>query len=148
MRKKTKPAEPVPQPQRKDVASNWATFFRDQRSPFLRSQLITALMAGRQLEVERLPPAALLDAVVIAMAARVYHEAEIVDDFDALLRRTDEVWKDPMWTRRIFDQVHMSAANAIIKGLAEFVCTEDLYIPELVGWYLAHDVPVYFEKEL
>jgi hypothetical protein len=142
---KPKAQEPTP-PQ--DSAPYWEFFFRDQRSPLLRSQIVTALMAGRQLEVERLPPASLLDAVVLASAARVYHEAEIIDDFNALLRRTDEAWKDPQWTCRTFDQTHRNVADFIIRGLTEFVAYEDLYIPELTKWLLEHDPPEYFSEEL
>jgi hypothetical protein len=138
----------VPEPACRDVAPNWTTFFRDQRNPVLRSQLITALMAGKQLEVERLPVSVLLDVVVLSMAARTYHDAEIIDDYQALLRRTDELWKDPMWTKRTFDQFHMSVADFIIRGSSEFVCYEDQYIPDLVGWLLEHDPPAYLEREL
>lgn len=129
-------------------APGWEFFFRDQRSPVLRSQLITALMSGHPLEVERLPKTALLDVVLLSMAARNYHEAEIIDDYNALLRRTDEVWKDPSWTRLTFDQTHSNAADFILKGMAEFKCHEDLYIPELLRWLLENEPPVYFSEEL
>jgi hypothetical protein len=138
----------VEQPRVVDRAPGWAIFFRDQRSPFLRSQLITALMAGKQLEVERLPTSTLLDVVILSMAARNYHDAEIIDDYNALLRRTDDAWKDPMWTRRIFDQTHMNVADFILRGATEFVCYEDQYIPALVSWLLEHDPPTYFSEEL
>jgi hypothetical protein len=128
--------------------SDWEFFFRDQRSPLVRSQLITALMAGRPLEVERLPAAALLDAVLLSMTARNYLDAEIVDDYHALLRRADEAWRDPMWTRRVFDQTHLGAADFVVRGATEFKCFEDLYIPAFVGGMLAGDPPVYFKKEL
>jgi hypothetical protein len=131
-----------------DSAPYWEFFFRDQRSPLLRSQMVTALMAVRHLVLLRLPLASLLDAVVLASAARVYHEAEIIDDFGALLRRTDEAWKDPQWTCRVFDQTHRNVADFIIRGLTEFVAYEDLYIPELAKWLLEHDPPEYFSEEL
>lgn len=131
-----------------DRAPCWSIFFREQRSPLLRSQLITALMSGHQLEVERLPVSTLLDAVVLSMTARNYSDAEIVDDYNALLRRTDTVWQDPMWTRRTFDQTHINVADFIIRGADEFTCTEDEYIPQLVDWLLGHEVPEYFSEEL
>lgn len=132
----------------KDQAPYWEFFFRQQRSPLTRSQLITALMSGHQLEVERLPVGALLDAVVLASTTRVYHEAEVVDDFHALLRRTDAAWKDPLWTCRTFDQTHCNVASFIIMaGKTEFTAWEDLYIPDLVGWLLEHDPPEYFSAE-
>lgn len=131
-----------------DKAPYWDFFFRDQRSPLLRSQLVTALMAGRRLEVERLPTASLLDAVVLSSAARSYHEAEVVDDFHALLRRTADTWKSPTWCRRVFDQTHSNAASFILMGVTEFVAAEDAYIPDLAGWLLEHDPPEYFAKEL
>lgn len=146
MAKKQKPAPALPI--RRDAAPCWHIFFRDQRSPFIRSQLITALMSGHPLEVERLPTSALLDAVLLSMTARNYFEAEIIDDYNALLRRTDTAWKDPMWTRRIFDQVHMNAADFIVRGATEFKCHEDQYIPDLVGWLLENEPPQYFKKEL
>jgi hypothetical protein len=131
-----------------DRAPCWEIFFRDQRSPLLRSQMITALMSGHQLEVERLPASTLLDVVLLSMSARNYSDAEIIDDYTALLRRTDSTWRDPMWTRRTFDQTHMNAADFIIRGATEFTCFEDEYIPDLVHWLLEHDVPEYFSEEL
>jgi hypothetical protein len=139
-------AEEAPRPA--DRAPYWDFFFRDQRSPFIRAQLVTAMMAGKSLEVERLPVGALLDAVLLASAARCYHEAEVVDDFNALLRRTDEAWKAPGWTCKVFDQTHMNAADFIIRGTTEFTALEDSYIPDLVGWLLEHDPPEYFKMEL
>lgn len=134
--------------ERSITAPYWAFFFRDQRSPFLRSQLITALMSGHALEVERLPTVTLLDAVLLSSTARCYHEAEIIDDFNALLRRTDDTWKAPDWTCRVFDQTHTAAADFILRGVAEFENAEDVYIPDLVEWLLEHDPPAYFKKEL
>lgn len=129
-------------------AAGWELFFRDQRAPFVRSQLVTAIMAGRVLEVERLPVIALLDAVLLATAARVYLEAEIIDDYQTLLRRADDAWKDPMWTCRVFDQTHSAAANFVIQGSTEFKCYEEAYIPDFVARMLEQDPPVYFKKEL
>lgn len=137
-----------PTPISQDRAPCWETFFRDQRSPLLRSQLITALMSGHQLEVERLPHGALLDAVVLSMTTRNYLDAEIIDDYTALLRHVDQLWRDPMWTRRVFDQYHTAAAGFIVRGSDKFVCTEDLYIPDLVRWLLEHEPPQYFSEEL
>lgn len=134
---------------RSDQAVGWDVFFSRQRSPVLRSQLITALMSGHPLEVERLPSATLLDAVVLSTAARVHLEAEIIDDYTSLLERTNNVWKDPMWTCRVFDQYHMSAASFMLMGgAADFACKEDEYVPEFVQWLLEHESPEYFSKEL
>ncbi len=128
---------------------HWQLFFRDQRYPFLRSQLITAMMAGKPLEVDRLPGASLLDAVLLSFAARTYHEAEIVDDYEALCRRTEAAWKEPTWTRRTFDQYHTGTADFIIRGVAqEFICAEDQYIPDMLGSLLASEPPAYFREEL
>lgn len=145
---KKKAQKPTPIIISQDRAPCWEVFFRDQRSPLLRSQLITALMSGHQLEVERLPHGALLDAVVLSMTTRSYFDAEIIDDYTALLRHVDELWRDPMWTKRIFDQYHTNAASYIIRGSSRFVCAEDLYIPDLVGWLLEHEPPQYFSEEL
>jgi hypothetical protein len=128
--------------------SDWEFFFRDQRAPVLRSQMITALMAGHPFEVERLPTATLLDAVVLSMAARNYLDAEIVDDYNALLERTDAVWKEPTWSRRVFDQTHCGAADFIIRGATAFTCYEDMYIPQFVSSLLEQDPPEYFKREL
>ncbi len=129
-------------------APNWDVFFHYQRNPLLRSQLITALLSGHQLEVERLPAATLLDAVLLSMAARNYAESEVIDDYSALLRRVDEAWKSPLWTRRVFDQTHMGTADFILRGTSEFTCHEDAYIPDFVTWLLEHEVPNYFAEEL
>src|SRR5258708_1661037 len=83
-----------------NAAPCWAVFFRDQRSPFLRSQLITALMSGHPLELERLTNPVLADVLLLASTTRNYFEAEIIDDWEGLLRKVEEVWKNPMWTRR------------------------------------------------
>ncbi len=137
----------VDEPERR--LEDWEVFFSRQRSPVLRSQMITAMMAGRPLEVERLPAAALLDAVVLSMAMRSYHEAEVVDDYAALLRRADAAWQDPMWTCRVFDQYHCNIASFIVRmGNAEFVAYEDLYVPDYAARLLSQDVPEYFDREL
>jgi len=145
--RKLSPERAVPK-EAPEQAPYWAFFFQDQRSPLLRSQLVTALLAGTPLEVERLPPGALLDAVLFCMAAREYHSAEIIDDYSALLRRTDTLWKEPTHSRKVFDQIHSSTADFVLRGLNEFAAYEESYIPELVGWYLNHDAPEYFGKEL
>lgn len=146
---KAKKQQPVQPRVQQDVAPYWAFFFRDQKAPILRSQLITALMAGKQLEVDRLLTPMLLDVVIVSMASRFYHEAEIIDDYQALLQRTDTAWGDPMYTRRTFDQVHSNVASFIVRGSTEFKCFEDQYIPDLVGWYLERpEVPNYFSKEI
>ena len=131
-------------------APYWEVFFRQQRSPLLRSQLITAVMAGKQFETDRLPKAALADAVLLSMAARNYVEAEIVDDYPALLRRTDETWKEPDWTCKVFDQSHTGTVDFIVRGVTttRFTCAEDAPIPGLVEWLLDHDCPDYFAEEL
>lgn len=127
----------------------WETFFQCQRSPVLRSQLLAALLNGTRLVVERLPQSALLDAVLLGFAARVYCEAEIVDNWAELLRRTEEEWERPDWTCRIFDSIHTSAANNIVKGqVSNFTCVEEQYIPDMVQWYLEHDLPEYFSQEI
>lgn len=130
-----------------DPLSNWRTFFCRQRHPLLRSNVTATLMAGRVMEVERLPKAALLDALLLAFTARTYFDAEVVDDFPALLRRADEVWREPGWSCRVFDQAHCAVADFIIRGSAEFVCREDLYIPAMVGRILAEDPPAYFADD-
>ena len=126
----------------------WETFFMCQRSPVLRSQMLTTLMAGTPIEAERVPVAALLDVVLIAMAARQYCAAEIADDYRALLSRTEELWARPDWTTRVFSSLHAGTANFILKGSTEFTCAEDLYIPSMVAWYMRYDPPSYFTKEL
>jgi hypothetical protein len=139
-----KPARPVPE----DRALYWRYFFNGQRCPVLRSQLVTALMAGTQLEVDRLPHAVLADAVLLSLAARAYHNAEIVDDYMGLLDRTNEVWRAPEFTHKVFDQTHLSTVSFIARGSTEFRCVEDQYVPVMVGWYLTHEAPSYFKKEL
>lgn len=131
------------------MAKSWETFFSRQRNPVLRSQLITALMSGHALEVERLPAATLLDVVVLSTASRMHLEAEIIDNYEALLRHTEEVWKDPLWSCRVFDQFHMMAAGFMLRGVAhDFAIYEDQYVPEFVQWMLEQEPPVYFKKEM
>jgi hypothetical protein len=148
MPKKVKPVA-VPAPLLfEDKAPYWAFFFQRQRSPFLRSQIMTALMAGQPFELDRLPPAVLLDVLMLATACRYYLEAEVIDDYPALLRRVNDVWKDPLFTHRVFDQVHMSTASMLaIHGLEKLEEVEVRYIPSLAEWVLQHDPPTYFLKE-
>ena len=126
----------------------WENFWLRQRHPVLRSQLITALMAGTVVEVAQVPTAALLDAVLIATAAREYCQAEVVDDYQALLYLAKETIDQPDYTHRATDSIHGNAACLIIYyGLRKFVSAEDLYIPEMIEQYLQQEVPNYFLKE-
>jgi hypothetical protein len=147
-KRKQKQQETVVQPTNHDRAPYWEVFFKCQRSPVLRSQLITALMAGKPLEVERLPPAALLDVVMLSMVTREYYQAEIIDDYVALLRKTDTIWREPMWTCKIFDQYHLHTADYVVRGSTELVSYEDRYLPGLVQWYLNAEAPSYFKEEI
>jgi hypothetical protein len=126
----------------------WETFFKCQRSPVLRSQILAALMCGTPFTVDKLPVAALPDVALLATASRGYCEAEIVDDYAALLGRVEEEWRRSEWTCRAFDSSHLNCLDFICKGTREFVALEDAYIPALVRWVLAQEVPQYFKKEL
>ncbi len=132
-----------------DTAPRWAFFFTCQRYPMLRSQLITAIMSGTSLCVERINKHMLLDVVLLATACREFHNAEIVDDFQGLLDRTEEEWRRPEWTCRVFSSIHAGWANFIINhGTRDFIAPETRYIPALAGWLLEHDAPAYFSEEL
>ena len=123
----------------------WKQFFMCQPNPVLRSQLLAALMAGQVLQVERLPVAVLQDAVLLAMAARNYCEAEVVDDYAALLQRTRDEWRRPDFTHALMDQTHGYWVDAIVeRGASSFDNYEEQYIPEMTAWFLAHDAPSYF----
>jgi hypothetical protein len=127
----------------------WESFFKCQSSPVFRSQLLAGLMAGTKLEVARIPTSTLVDAVLLATAARTYCDAEIVDDYQNLLDRARDAWRAPDWTTRVFDSLHLNKADFILThGQTEFVCTEDEYIPAMVRWYLGQDAPAYFANEL
>jgi hypothetical protein len=126
----------------------WEVFFYCQPNPVLRSQLLTCLLAGNRLLLDHIPMIMSLDAILISFTARTYCEAEIIDDFQGLLDRTEEEWRQPTFTHRVFDSMHGSAANWVIKGSQEFGCPEEQYIPRMVQWYLEHDVPAYFVREL
>ena len=126
----------------------WETFFRCQKAPLLRHQILMALMAGTPFCVERLPSAVLLDVLLVATAARQDCGAEVVDDYDGLVTRVRAAWARPDWTCRVFDSIHLDKANCILDGRTEFICSEDVYIPNMVGWYLQQDVPEYVAKEL
>jgi len=126
----------------------WESFFHCQPVPVLRSQLLTTLMAGTPLDAARVPHGALLDAVLLAPACRSYHQAEIVDDYQGLLDRTEEEWRAPNWTARVFSSIHGNAASFILHGAREFSCAEEQYIPAMAAWYIQHDAPAYFAREL
>lgn len=131
----------ISQPQRPRC---WESFFMCQPSPVLRSQLLTALMAGTVLEAECVPTSALLDVVLLATAAREHCNAEIVDDYEALLQRTRDEWNRPDWTTRVFDSIYANKANQILQGRTEFH-SECEYVPRMVAWYLAHEAPELLE---
>ncbi len=142
------PEDQPPLPQDQQPLA-WETFFRCQPNPVLRSQLITALLAGVPLQVDRIPTPVLLDAVLLAFAARTYCEAEIVDDFQTLCDRAEEEWRQPDWTTKVFSQLHACAANFIINhGSKSFSGVEEQYIVPMVRWYLGHAAPDYEMKEL
>lgn len=124
----------------------WESFFACQHSPIIRSTLLTCLMAGTVLQVERIPASALLDAVLLATAARKM-EAEIVDDYDALLSRAEEVWSKPDFTHKVMDNTHGRWANCIIKGQRDFF-DEEQYIPRMVEWYCGQEVPKYMAQDM
>ena len=126
----------------------WETFFRCQKAPMLRHQVLIALMSGKPFCIERLPSAVLLDVLLLATAARQDCDAEIVDDYDGLVTRVRLAWAKPDWTCKVFDNIHLTKASCILEDRREFICPEDQYIPEMVGWYLRHDVPEFIGKEL
>lgn len=131
------------------AAPRWETFFMCQRYPVLRGQLITTIMAGKPLEVARINKHMLLDVVLLATACREQCNAEIVDDFQRLLDRTEEEWRKPDWTCKVFSQLHADWANNIINhGTRHFESFEAWYVPTLAQWLLEHDVPNYFSYEL
>ena len=105
-------------------------------------------MAGTPLQAERVPTAALLDVVLLATAAREYCEAEILDDYQALLERTEEEWRRPDFTHRVFDSQHGNWANWILKGRRDFPEADTAYIPDWVGGVLRSETPSYFVREL
>jgi hypothetical protein len=127
----------------------WESFFKCQPSPVFRSQLLAGLMAGVKIEVARIPTSTLLDAVLLATAARTCCDAEIVDDYQSLLDRARDAWRAPDWTCHVFSSTHAAKADFILtQGMTDFVCAEDAYIPEMVSWYLRQDAPDYFDHEL
>jgi hypothetical protein len=131
------------------VLPRWETFFMCQRNPMLRSQVLAALLSGTRIVVARLPTPLFLDVVLLGFAARVYCDAEIVDDWAELLRRTEEEWERPDWTCKVFSSLHAGAANGIVQGqVANFGCFDEQYIPDLVQYYLEHDLPEYFSREI
>lgn len=138
-----------PQEVSKDAAREmWTVFFRCQRHPILRSQLIVALIAGQQLTVARVPTALLLDLFVMATAAREFHDAEIVDSYDELVTVVKEIWNSPEYTAARMDQQHSNLASSILFLDSEvksiFERPEDRYVPALVAAYLEMEaVPVY-----
>ena len=127
----------------------WEIFFYEQRNPVLRSQMLTILMAGTPMEAERVPKAALLDALLLAYAARRYYSAEIIDDFQVLVERVKEEWERPTWTTKVFSNSHANAAAFIVyQGARSLDDCEHQYLLNMVEWYLGHDCPNYFDEEL
>lgn len=131
-----------------ETEQEWEVFFSCQRHPILRSQLITAMMSGTVLDADRVPTGLLLDALLIATAARTDHNAEVVNTYDALVTRVREEWSKPDWTCRVFSSQHANKANWILQGQVEFCCAEDVYIPQYVGWLLQQDAPAYWDEDL
>lgn len=132
---------------------NWWEFFRSQRNPVLRSQLITSIMAGVVLEVDRLPKAALADALMLATACREEWDCEIVDNYRALQRRVKEVVEEPDFTHAVMDQLHFRIAYLVAcrEPRAHIPFPEEhetKYIGPLTQDLLNADVPSYFKKEL
>ena len=125
----------------------WEIFFYEQRNPVLRSQMLTILMAGTPMEAERVPKAALLDALLLAYAARRYYSAEIIDDFQVLVERVKEEWERPTWTTKVFSNSHANAAAFIVyQGARSLDDCEHQYLLNMVEWYLGHDCPAYFSE--
>jgi hypothetical protein len=151
-----RPAVPAPaQPVHNSQPSTalcwaWEAVFSCQRHPVYRSQLITALMAGTALNAEAVPVGALPDALLLCTAARAHCEAEVVDDYPALVRRMEETFKRPDFTARLCDTAFLSKVSGICWGWGEeFINAEDQCVPLLVRWLLEQDaVPEYFKEEL
>jgi hypothetical protein len=138
--------DPAPETPTKPLC--WESFFQCQRYPILRSQLLTAMMAGTVMPAARVPTASLLDVVLIATAAREVLNAEIVSDYNGLLSRTQEEWSRPDWTAKVFSSIHGNWANAILRGTRNFDAPETEYIVPMTEWYINHEAPEYFVREL
>jgi hypothetical protein len=127
----------------------WETFFRCQPNPIIRSQLLTALLAGSTIQVDRVPTVALQDVLMLALGARKYCDAEIVDSWQNLKERVFDVWARPDFTHRMMDQTHCLWCSAVVhRGAEEFLNSEERYVPAMVAWYLGHASPSYFVKEI
>lgn len=122
---------------------DWEQCFVSQSSPVLRSQLLAALMAGTQIEADRVPVPALLDAVVLATTARNYCEAEIVDDYQRLLERAkEERLVDGRDGHCRMHQIHQ--ISFILDGVAdELTAPEDQYLERMVTRFLSMEPPAY-----
>ena len=130
---------------RSNAMQAWENFFRCQNKPMLRSQILTAIMSGTVLEVDRIPTSCLLDVVLLSTAAREYCDAEIVSDYQELLQRTRDEWSVPDWSSKVFDNLYGSKANFILQGSTNFDGQEVAFIPEMTAWYLAQEVPTFFD---
>jgi hypothetical protein len=105
------------------------------------------MMAGTVVETERCSEASLADFLLMAFTSRVYHEAEVVDDYEALLTRIREVWSRSEFTHHVFDSTHLRAAAYIaFQNCEEFSCPEEDYISALIGGWFEVDPPEYFKK--
>jgi len=127
----------------------WECFFRDQPFPVFRSQLLTALMAGTPLDVEHIPVRALADVAIIAAVSRYFCNAEVVTDWKALISKVRELWDAPTFSHKVFSNMHLRALASVIYHNSEqsaFSDHDELYLPELVRWYLEQETPDYFER--
>lgn len=134
---------PEPEAERKPLA--WEVVFRCQRSPVYRSEMVTALMAGTAIPVERLPVAMLADAVLMATACREHCAAEVVDDYQLLINRMEETFSRADYSARVSDTTFLTKVSSILMGYQPFVDLETDCVPALAAWYLAQvSVPSYF----
>lgn len=125
----------------------WQLFWQCQRSPVLRSQVVAALLAGTVIEVERLPRALLADVAVLATVTRTCCDAEIVDDYQALLQRVEEVWQEPTWTCRTFDSPYLGWLHFVLLGSVNLEVPEVAWMPDWIEELLEQDMPGYLAPE-
>jgi hypothetical protein len=133
------------------MIAHWDIFFRCQRYPILRSQVLVALMAGTVTPTERVPVAALLDVFVLATAARERVDADIVDNYAELERRVREEWDGERF--HVMSSQHGNCASSIVYLNADrkaiFDRPEDSYIPAMLSkLFEVEEVPQYIGQEM
>lgn len=88
-------------------------FLSGVRNPVSQSNLIVALAAGTVLQAGRLPTDLLPSVVLLATIGLRSFNQQIIDDYELLLQRMEETFKDPGLTHRDFDHPELWLVSSV-----------------------------------